>query len=228
VAYEKGCELLRLLEQRFGRDRFDAFLRGYFTANAFSSMTTAAFLETLKRDLFKGDEELWRAVRVEEWVYGAGLPDNVVVPQSRAFERTRAAAEAFARTGGLEGVPWGSWTTAERREFLGALPRELTPERMQALDRAFHLSESRNSEVLFSWLRIVARNGYEPALPALEAFLLGQGRIKYIRPLYGALLDNPKTATLARTLFARARAGYHPIAVASVEQLLSRPAAPAR
>jgi leukotriene-A4 hydrolase len=228
VAYEKGAEFLRVLEARFGRDGFDAFLRGYFSGNAFSGMTTARFLEILKRDLFKGDEEAWRAVRVEEWVRGPGLPDNMPVPSSKRFEATRAAAEAFEKTGALEGVPWGSWSTDERRDFLGSLPKLLTPERLAALDRGLGLSESRNSEVLFAWLRIAARNGYEPAFPALESFLTRQGRVKYLRPLYRALADNPRTADLARSIFEKARVGYHPIAVASVESLLSRPAATSR
>jgi leukotriene-A4 hydrolase len=228
VAYEKGSEFLRVLETRFGRERFDAFLRGYFSGNAFSGMTTARFLEILKRDLFKGDEEAWRAVRVEEWVHGTGLPENMTVPGSKRFEATRAAAESFARTGALEGVAWESWSTAERRDFLGSLPKLLPPERLAGLERGLRLSESRNSEVLFAWLRIAARTGYEPAFPLLESFLTRQGRLKYLRPLYRALVDNPKTADLARSIFEKARGGYHPIAVASVESLLSKPAAPSR
>ena len=223
VAYEKGAEFLRVLEARFGRERFDAFLRGYFSGNAFQGMTTDRFLEILKRDLFPGDEDAWRAVRVEEWVRGTGLPDNRVVPSSQRFVRTRAAAEAFASSGALDGATWGAWTTAERRDFLGSLPRLLAPERMGALDRALRLSEARNAEVLSAWLRLAARNAYEPAYPALEAFLVGQGRLKYLRPLYATLLENPKTRELARSIYAKARPGYHPIATASIDALLSHP-----
>jgi aminopeptidase N len=222
VAYEKGCEFLRVLEARFGRERFDGFLRGYFSGNAFSSMTTRRFMEILKSDLFRGDDAAWRAARVDEWVYGTGLPENMVVPESKAFEAARADSEAFARAGTLDAERWRSWSTAERREFLGSLPDALSADRLAALDRSLRLSESGNSEVLFAWLRIVARSGYEPSFPSLETFLTGQGRIKYLRPLYRALLENPKTAGLARTIFAKARDGYHPIAAAAIEALLAR------
>ena len=225
VAYEKGAEFLRVLETRFGREAFDAFLRGYFSGAAFQAMTSDRFLEILKRDLFKGDEEAWRAVRVEEWVRGTGLPDNMVVPSSRRFDKTRAAAEAFARSGALDGETWTAWATAERRDFLGSLPKSLTPEQLTALDGAFHLSETRNAEVLSAWLRIAARNAYAPAYPVLEGFLVGQGRLKYLRPLYGTLMASPKTEELARRIYAKARPGYHPIAVASIDALMKGPSA---
>ena len=35
IAYEKGYGLLRLLESKVGRERFDAFLRDYFDRFAF-------------------------------------------------------------------------------------------------------------------------------------------------------------------------------------------------
>src|SRR5262245_32676960 len=34
IAYQKGADLLRVLEKRFGREKFDGFLRRYFDANA--------------------------------------------------------------------------------------------------------------------------------------------------------------------------------------------------
>ena len=41
VPYEKGALLLRTIEKAVGRERFDAFLRGYFDHFAFRSITTA-------------------------------------------------------------------------------------------------------------------------------------------------------------------------------------------
>ncbi|MCH7548040.1 MAG: aminopeptidase, partial [Candidatus Krumholzibacteriota bacterium] len=44
AAYQKGYLFLRLLEESFGRERFDAFLAEYFDTFAFETMTTEAFL----------------------------------------------------------------------------------------------------------------------------------------------------------------------------------------
>ena len=63
------------------------------------------------------------------------------------------------------------------------------------------------------------RNDYEPAYPALEDFLLRQGRRKFLRPLYQALHDNPKTLERGQALYAKARPGYHPIATASIDAI---------
>jgi aminopeptidase N len=219
VAYDKGANLLRMLEHRFGRARFDAFLRRYFDAHAFRSMTTAQFLEVLKRDLFRGDEALWKEVAVEDWTYRPGIPATMVVPASDRFQKTRAAAEAFAQTGSLEGVK-KEWVTAEWLDFLNSLPREMKAEQLAELDRRFAFSRSGNSEVLFAWLMHVVRNTWEPGFAALEDFLTRMGRRKFLRPLYQAMQDNPRTRDLARKIYARARPTYHPIAVTTVDAIL--------
>jgi aminopeptidase N len=219
IAYDKGANLLRMLEHRFGRPRFDAFLRRYFDSHAFQSITTAQSLEFMKRDLFKGDEALWKEVGVEQWVYGPGIPPTLFVPTSDRFQKTRAAAEAFAKTGALDGVR-KEWVTPEWLDFLNNLPRELTREQLAELDRRFAFSASGNSEIRFAWLMHVVRNAYEPAYTSLEEFLTRQGRRKFLRPLYQAMEENPKTRELARTIYTKARPTYHPISVATVDAIL--------
>src|SRR5690606_28777697 len=44
IAYDKGALFLRTIEGIVGRERFDAWLRGYFQRNAYRPMTTALFL----------------------------------------------------------------------------------------------------------------------------------------------------------------------------------------
>ena len=220
VPYDKGANLLRLLEKHFGRARFDAFLRRWFDAHRFQSVTTASFVEALRKDLFKEDEAAWRELRVEEWIYQPGVPANLVVPGSQRFDRTRAAAEGFARDGSLDLVKKDEWVTTEWLDFLNNLPKTMTAAQMDALDRRFAFSRSGNSEILFAWLMHAARNTYEPAFGSLEDFLTRQGRRKFLRPLYQALEDNPKTRDLARRIYARARPTYHPIATASIDAIL--------
>ena len=221
IIYDKGAAFLHVLEQRFGRERLDAFLRRYFQGNSFTSMATARFLELLKTELFRGDVRAWQAVGVEDWVYGRGLPDNLVVPTSARFDKTREAAKAFEQRGSLDGVR-ADWVTAEWLDFLGSLPREMGRERMSKLDDRFHLSNAGNSEVLFIWLLQAVRNTYEPAFASLESFLTRQGRIKYVAPLYAAMEENPSTRDLAARIYLKARPGYHPLTVAAVDRVLKQ------
>ena len=220
IAYDKGANFLRVLEKRFGRERFDAFLRRWFDAHRFESVTTAEFVDALKKDLFAGDTAAWNEVGVEKWIYSPGVPGNIVVPSSTRFERTRAAAEAFARSGSLDLVAKDEWVTTEWLDFLNNLPRAMTAEQMAELDRRFAFSKSGNSEVLFAWLMHAVKNSYAPAYPALEKFLTGMGRRKFLRPLYQAMEDNPATRDLGRRIYARARPGYHPISATSIDAIL--------
>jgi hypothetical protein len=224
IAYEKGASLLRVLERRFGRRRFDAFLRSYFQQNAFASMTTTRLLEILKRELFRGDGQAWAEVRVEEWVFDTGLPGNLVTPRSRAYDAARGVVSSFVKTGALDGVGKG-WVTAQWRLFLGELPKPLALERMAALDKRFDLTHSGNAEVLAAWLEHAVAAGYAPAYPALEGFLTRVGRVKFLEPLYRAMQRNETTRGLAREIYAKARPGYHPIAVTAIDAVLNSPEA---
>jgi len=225
LAYDKGSSFLYVLEQQFGRARFDAFLRDYFDQNAFGFTSSKSLVERLKRDLFKGDAALWQQLKVDEWIFGQGLPDNLVVPVSDRFAAVARVASDFVASGALEAV--GSregkpWATAEWLEFLGGLPRNVSRERLVALDQRSAVTQSGNSEILFAWLKVCVRNSYEPAYPALESFLTRQGRGKYLRPLYEALQENPTTRELAVKIYTKARPGYHPIAADAVDRIMKR------
>jgi aminopeptidase N len=219
VAYEKGSSFLRVLEKHFGRERLDAFLRGYFAGNAFHSMTTGRFLELLRAGLFEDQPAAWDALRVEEWVYGRGIPDNLALPRSQRFEDTRAAAFAFVNSGSTEGVH-ADWLTVEWLDFLGALPKPLNRAQLEALDRKFGFTTRGNSEVLFAWLEHAVAASYEPAFPAIEHFLTSMGRRKFLKPLYEDLDANPKTRDLARRIYEKARPSYHPSAVSTIDAML--------
>ena len=97
----------------------------------------------------------------------------------------------------------------------------MSPGQLTLLDHTFGLSQAGNAEILFAWLAICVRNTYEPAFAALEGFLCRQGRRKFLQPLYQALWDNPTTQELAKTIYGKARAGYHPLAVATIDGIVT-------
>src|SRR5436853_538907 len=57
VPYEKGALFLKRLEDLVGRDKFDAFLKGYFDHFAFKSLTTDDFKRYLRAELFPSGKE---------------------------------------------------------------------------------------------------------------------------------------------------------------------------
>ena len=112
------------------------------------------------------------------------------------------------------------WTTHHWLHFLRNQPEDLTRERMAELDKAFDFTNTGNSEVLEIWLQLTIAHGYEPADRALERFLTGQGRMKFLIPLYKALAETPQGLERARQIYAQARPRYHPLAAQAVDSIL--------
>jgi hypothetical protein len=222
IAYEKGATFLRTIEATIGREKFDAFLRGYFDRNAFHSITTAQFLEDFRAHVLRGDPQLEERLKVQEWLYQPGLPSNAPVPKSDVLDRVEQDVRMFAAGATpASGITSAStWSTQEWQHFLVTLPDTLTPAQLADLDRAFGLSKRRNAEVLFAWLRVAIRNRYEPAMPALERFLSSQGRRKFLKPLYEDLMKTDWGKEDARRIYARARPLYHTMSTGTLDPIV--------
>jgi len=221
VPYEKGALLLRHLEEAFGRERFDEFVRGYFDHFAFQSITTADFLAYLKANLLDKDPQAAARVPVEEWVERPGLPAGAPRPQSDAFAKVEAQAKAWLGGGTpAKQLATAGWTTQEWLHFLKSLPPQLSREQMAELDEAFSLTRSGNSEVAHQWLLMAIRNNYAPAYPRLEEYLTTIGRRKLIKPLYEELVKTPAGRERVLKIYEKARPGYHPIAVATIDEIV--------
>ena len=85
VPYEKGALFLRLIEEKAGRDNFDAFLKQYFDEFAFQTMTTERFLELLRTRLLVPNKVDENALQINAWISGPGLPANAPLAKSQAF-----------------------------------------------------------------------------------------------------------------------------------------------
>ncbi|MGE0883939.1 MAG: M1 family metallopeptidase [Blastocatellales bacterium] len=222
VPYEKGALFLRHLEETFGRERFDEFLKGYFDAFAFRSITTADFRAYLQKNLLDENPQLAAKVPVDEWIEKPGLPASAPKPQSEAFAKVETQAKLW-----LEGkapaakLETQKWTTQEWLHFLKFLPQQLTEAQMKELDQAFGLTKIGNAEIAHVWLLMAIRNKYTAADARLEEYLTSIGRQKLIKPLYEELSKTPEGKQRAKKIFAKARSGYHPIAQTSVGKIVN-------
>lgn len=221
VPYEKGALFLRHLEETFGRATFDAFLRMYFDQFAFQSITTSDFLQYLKANLLDKNPKLAAGIPLEQWIYQPGLPANAPLPISEAFPEVEKQARMWLggdiRAGAL---PARSWSTQEWLHFLKSLPQQVDRARLSELDGAFGLTKAGNAEVAHQWLLIAIRNGYEPAWDRLEKYLVEIGRRKLIKPLYEELVKTPQGKERAMVIYRKARPGYHPIAITTLDPIV--------
>ena len=219
VEYIKGEAFLRTLEHAVGRERWDAYLRGYFDRFAFQPQTTAGFLADLRTHLVRDDAALDAKLQLDAWVYQPGIPSGAYHKPSPALLKIDAARAAFLAGGAVSALPGKTWTTQQWKRFLDGLPRKLTTAQMDDLDGAFALSASTNAYVRSAWLELVVANRYAPGLASLESFLGEVGRGLFIRPLYiGLLKDRDWGVPLARRYFDASGATYHPSIAAEFER----------
>ncbi len=231
VAYEKCAAFLHTIERIVGRDRFDAWLKGYFERNAFRPMTTERFLEDIRANLVT-TRALEDQLMMDAWIYQPGMPSNWQPPVSTAFVPVDAAARAFfADKGPASAIPWAGWSTQERQRFLAWRPETLrdgadwlTAAQLADLEATLNLREEGNAEVLFAWLQIAVQHRYQPAVPTLEKFLTTMGRRKFVLPLFASLwAEGDWGRPIATRLYAQARPGYHPVTTGSVDAVVGRP-----
>jgi aminopeptidase N len=218
IPYDKGYFFLRLMEETVGRERFDDFLKNYFQGHKFQVMTTEEFLAYLKENLLS--EEEYAQIRVDEWIYETGIPDNLPVVESDRFKKVDAALASFMETGKLPASEQTeAWTTHEWLHFINSLPETINLEQLTALDEAYGLSQSGNSEISAAWFQPTIAAGYEAVYPKVESFLTSVGRRKFLTPTYKALLG-AKQDQLARDIYAKARPNYHAVSRETMDDLL--------
>jgi aminopeptidase N len=225
VPYEKGRLFLTYLDAKFGRERFDAFLRGYFDHFAFKSITTDQFTEYLADNLLDRYPGIVTREQALAWENAPGIPADAVLPVTTAFQTVDDARNAWL-AGTLASKKFGSdWVTAQWLYFLDNMPATLTAKQLADLDKAYGFTHSENAQIECSWLVLAIKNNYQPSYPRLEEYLKTIGRRLLIEPLYTDLMKTSSGTEFAKRVYAKARPGYHPDTVKSIDAIVNPGAA---
>jgi len=224
VPYEQGALFLSFLEAKFGRDRFDSFLRDWFDEHQFQSVTTAQFVSYLKSTLMTERPGVVTDAQVQEWLHSETVPAFAVLPQSDAFAKVEQAATIWIAGGLVESLATTAahWSTQEWIHFIDFLPRKMDSTALAALDKQFNLTATGNAEIAHVWYRLAIANRYAAAYPAMQEYMVRIGRRKLIVPLYRDLAATPEGLALAKKIFAMAREGYHPLAQDAIAGVLKK------
>jgi leukotriene A-4 hydrolase/aminopeptidase len=218
IPYEKGALFLREIEQKIGRDNFDAFLLEYFKAFSFKSITTDEFIAYVDQTLLNDYPDSLSKARIKQWIFEPGIPAGAPVPESDAFAKIDAARGAFLGNDlAASDIQTGDWTVHEWLYFLNNMPEQLNIDQLNALDAAFDLNNSRNNEIAHSWLMIAVANQYKPAYDRLYNYLVTIGRNKLVKPLYRELVKTDEGKAFAQRAFDEAKPGYHPLTIKANE-----------
>lgn len=222
VPYVKGQLFLIFLEQKYGRQRFDAFVKDYFSHFAFQSITTEQFREYLSLNLLNKHPNIVSEAEVDTWIEGQGLPSFLVPPNSHAFDDVDLQRQTW-----LEGkvsakaLKTKTWTVHQWLRFISEMPRiNLHQAKLAELDNAFHFTGTSNSEIAFAWYSLALDNRYYTVLPALKQYVNEIGRRRLILPLYQTLAST-EHYDWAKHVYLNARSGYHPQTQASLGLLFA-------
>ncbi len=219
VPYEKGYLFLLQLEKTFGRERFDNYLRSYFDRYSFQSITTETAMAYLKQTLFEPHPDLAEQIPLAAWIDGSGLPLSAPRVHSVLFDKVDAAAKKWL-DGADDIAASAAWSTQEWLRFLNRMPLQLGAAGMKRIDDRFHLTASRNDEILAQWLLMTVKTHYQPAYAKLTTFLQTVGRRKYIKPIYEEMAKTAEGRERALQIYHVARPAYHPIAQTSIDAVL--------
>ena len=185
-------------------------------------MTSSIFLADLREHLVKGDAALEPKLKLDR----LGLPARR--PRQR---RPRPIPRRSPRS--TRRSPRSSRGAAGRRDALDALdhrreialpqPASTRSSRPSASPRStarFSLDAAGNNEVRFAFLDLAVANRFDPAVPALEQFLMMQGRRKFVRPLITSLAEDAAWGRpIAMRVYAKARPQYHPVTTRDLDKL---------
>jgi hypothetical protein len=218
IPYEKGARFVATLERAVGRERFDGFMRRYIERFRFTSITTEECVAFLEAEL----PGVAARVDADAWLNRPGMPAGAPVFRSEKLEALKALAQGW--NGGARPAPEtvARWSANELLLYLQHLPRPLDEFSCRWLDAHLKLMPQGNYEILVEWLTIAAASDFEAAFPRIREVLSRVGRMKYLRPLYGALGATRRTRALAKEIFGAAASGYHNLSRRVVESVMEQ------
>ncbi|MBY5958457.1 M1 family metallopeptidase [Membranicola marinus] len=223
IPYNKGYLFLRKIEETVGRETWDAFLSAYFSTYTFHSINSSTLVDLLNTYIVADDSDLADTLKIDEWVYGEGLPDNAPVPVTERFQKINTLSNAFIQSDDITELTNAAseWTTHEWLHFINNLPNDISIEKLQKIDEVFDLTHSSNAEIQAAWYLVSIRQDYEVVYPEVEDFLIHVGRRKFLTPLYTALVQTDKGRKLAEKIYKEARPNYHPVSYQTIDKIVS-------
>ena len=216
VAYEKGYLFLVMLEKAFGRQDLDVFLKNYFQEYKFKSITTSVFEVYLYKHFPPAELD---KLKVKEWLYQAGLPDNAPIFESKLF--AAVDTEKPKLLDGSSKLNFKDWEFNQWLYFLRMIDGNASIDQMNSMDKRYGFSTSSNSEIQAIWLQDNINLKNTSVNSSVDQFLGRVGRRKFLMPLYEALVSSGQK-DVAVKIYNKHRDSYHSVSQNSLDRLLRK------
>ncbi|VDN97374.1 unnamed protein product [Rodentolepis nana] len=225
VPYKKGSLFLYYLEKKYGKEAILKWLRAYIDNYREKSITTDEWKKFLAQQL---GEQVLHEIDWDVWLFSPGPIPWVPLTNRVLSNVVDEVAEKIRTTSLLNDTECASYLRSQY-ELMIPLQRELLWQRLlkyvplphdnlNVLNTMLALSQTQNSEIRFRWSQIVISSQYLPELDGALEFLNSQGRMKFTRPLYRALMGWPSIRTQAINNFKANRPYMHPTTAKLVEK----------
>lgn len=222
VAYDKGSWFLRTLELRFGRETFDAYLKGYFAHFAFQSIDTDTMFAYLKTNLLDKYPGKMSEAEARAWIFQPGIPKDAPLPTSARFDGIdKQRTDFLAGKLAADKLDAKTWNTQEWMYFLDRMPDVMPLPKVKEIDAAWHLTGTPNAEIGMRWYAHAIAAGDKDVWTAAAEHMTRIGRLYLTTPLYRAFARTPEGLAFAKETYAKAKSGYHPMTQQAVEAILA-------
>lgn len=229
IPYEKGSEFLRFLEDLVGESEFAKFIKVYLNNFRFKCLDSYQF-KAFFMEHFKGNDKLG-SIDWDKWLKAPGMPPRLRKVESKLIADARALTAQWSKVGGAEEEEFkateqdlNGWTVDQITLFLddllanyqqmvkdGKMDKERMKSKEAKLKAVYKFNESKNAEILFRLNLIALECDDEEQYDSVKEMLGSIGRMKFVRPLYKALIKNPQRKKMADDLYAKHKDFYHPI-----------------
>ena len=165
------------------------------------------------------------------WVKHPGLPPITLDFTTPALNQSSDLADEYIKLGGASSpdnyADYFDFYSRLRVVFLSRLDARISDVSLDIIKRVdgdYNVTNTEDPECRRVWVPFGIRKGYQPAMPVAKEVVSTVGRLKYLTPIYQALLDSNQR-DLAVQWFEENIDFYHPIAVVTLKRLLGLHAA---
>lgn len=233
IPYEKGFQLLYYLETLLGETKMQQLLRSHIDMNAQHSINytnfQVHFIHFVQDNFDKATAaDIISKMDWEAWVRRPGLAPVHLDFTTKALNESGELAEKYIELKGAESPNnfkdyvdnFYSNLRVVFHERLNQRFDEVTLDIMSKIDSDLNVTSTLDPEIKQRWYPLGLKKGYKPATEAAHAFISAQGRMKYLQPIYQALLDSNQR-DLAVEWFNENKNFYHPYSVKKLAKLLN-------
>lgn len=244
IAYVKGAYFLKTLEHKVGQKKMDAFLKDYFKAFQYTSISTKNFVKYLNEKLLLPN---YVDFNLNEWIYQYDLPSNCFTEPSSLLQQvnylanaTNSGIDVFAPKQKFKWVEkkkrrriirkkvWYTeqlnpkiYNTQQWIIYLRQLNPTLTKRALDRIERYNHFSEA-NSELQFEWFMLNLKCNNWSIAPKIEKFLSATGRRKFVEPLFTLVLRDSNRLGWAKRVFDATKNNYHSVTQQAIHALFQK------